>query len=254
MKNKNVLISGGLGFLGSHFCKILSKNNFNVILIDKRSPKTPSDKSIVSQSLKFHKVDITNESQIKKMYMNLKKNKIFIDVLINNAAIDSIPKSKQKNSHLPNISDWNKELSVSLTGSYLLIKYFGQDMAKNKKGKIINIGSDLSVIAPNQNLYSDYKNFFKPVTYSVVKHGLLGITKYFASLYSKDNVQVNMISPGPVYNQQKKRFVRKLKKFIPMNRLSKLSDLEEPLLFLVNERNSYFTGQNLIVDGGRTII
>ena len=45
-------------------------------------------------------------------------------------------------------------------------------MAKNKEGKIINIGSDLSVIAPNQNLYSDYKNF-KPVTYSVVKHGLL---------------------------------------------------------------------------------
>ena len=78
-------------------------------------------------------------------------------------------------------------------------------MAKNKKGKIINIGSDLSVIAQNQNLYSDYKNFFKPVTYSVVKHGLLGITKYFASLYSKDNVQVNMISPGPVYNQQKKK-------------------------------------------------
>ena len=64
-----------------------------------------------------------------------------------------------------------------------MIKYFGDEMVKRKFGKIVNIGSDFSVVAPNQDLYSDYKNFLKPVTYSVLTE--LGMTKYFASLYSK---------------------------------------------------------------------
>ena len=85
-------------------------------------------------------------------------------------------------------------MNVGLKGSFLLIKYFGDEMFKKKKGSIINIGSDLSVIAPNQQIYkSSYKNYIKPVTYSVIKHGMLGLTKYFASLYGPKNVRVNMI-------------------------------------------------------------
>ena len=82
-------------------------------------------------------------------------------------------------------------------------------MVKRNIGKIVNIGSDLSVIAPNQNLYTDFDNFLKPATYSVIKHGQLGITKYFASLYAKNKIQVNMLSPGPVFNNQKLSFVKK---------------------------------------------
>ena len=78
-------------------------------------------------------------------------------------------------------------------------------MAKRQKGSIINIGSDLSVIAPNQKIYkSGYRNYIKPVTYSVIKHGMVGLTKYFASLYGEKKVRVNMVSPGPVKNKQKK--------------------------------------------------
>ena len=76
-----------------------------------------------------------------------------------------------------------------------MIKFFGEQMIKKKKGSIINIGSDLSVIAPNQKVYrKSYNNYIKPVTYSVIKHGMLGLTKYFSALYGKDNVRVNMIS------------------------------------------------------------
>ena len=78
-------------------------------------------------------------------------------------------------------------------------------MFKKKQGSIINIGSDLSVIAPNQKVYkSSYSNYIKPVTYSVIKHGMVGLTKYFASLYGPGRVRVNMVSPGPVQNKQKK--------------------------------------------------
>tara|TARA_B110000971_G_scaffold217066_1_gene253196 strand:- start:2564 stop:2974 length:411 start_codon:yes stop_codon:yes gene_type:complete len=136
-----------------------------------------------------------------------------------------------------------------------MIKFFGEEMIKRKKGSIINIGSDLSVIAPNQKIYkSSYKNYIKPVTYSVIKHGMLGLTKYFASLYGKDNVRVNMVSPGPIKNNQSKKLLDELKDIIPMKRLGNPNELLGVLIFLANQESSYITGQNILVDGGRTVI
>lgn len=249
---KNIIITGGLGFLGSYFAKILKENNFNVIILDNAKINSDSQKVLLKKKYFYKKIDITKEKQVKSFFNLLKKKKVKVNYLINNAAIDSVPKKKGKN--INNLKEWNKELSVSLTGSYLMFKYFGEEMAKNNFGKIINIGSDLSVIAPNQDLYSDYKNFIKPVTYSVIKHGLLGMTKYYASLYSLKNVQVNMLSPGPIYNNHEKKFINKLIKFIPMKKMAKESDLYASLIFLLSDKNQYFTGQNLIIDGGRTII
>ncbi len=255
MKQKNVVvITGGLGFIGSFFSQSLIENNYKVIIIDNSLPKTVIQKKLLKKCFMYENLDITNENEIKFFKQKLKTKKIFVNCLINNAAIDSVPKITQKKSHLPNLDVWNKEIEVSLTGSYLMIKYFGEEMKKKKQGKIINIGSDLSMIAPNQELYSEYKNFLKPVTYSVIKHGLLGLTKYFASLYAKKNVQVNMLSPGPVFNKQKKTFIKKLLMFIPMKRMANKNDLNQSLLFLLDKNNCYMTGQNIIVDGGRTII
>jgi NAD(P)-dependent dehydrogenase (short-subunit alcohol dehydrogenase family) len=249
---KKVILTGGLGFLGTHFADVLINCGYDLIIIDKINPKNKIQKEIVKKSYKFLKVDITSESNVLKAFKKLKKDQV--EILINNAAIDSIPITYEKLNHLPNVKNWNKELSVSLTGSYLMIKNFGEQMNKRKSGKIINIGSDLSYIAPNQDLYSDVKNFLKPVTYSVIKHGLLGMTKYFSSLYAKNNVQVNMLSPGPIYNNQNKLFIKKLLNFIPSKKMASRSDLTDGLLFLIKKTNSYYTGQNLIIDGGRTII
>ena len=128
-------------------------------------------------------------------------------------------------------------------------------MEKRKKGSIINIGSDLSIVAPNQKIYkSSYKNYIKPVTYSVIKHGMVGLTKYFASLYGENNVRVNMISPGPIKNNQSKKLQNELNKIIPMERLGHPKEILGLLYFLSNSDSSYITGQNILIDGGRTII
>ena len=128
-------------------------------------------------------------------------------------------------------------------------------MNKKKRGSIINIGSDLSIIAPNQKIYkSSYEKYIKPVTYSVIKHGMLGLTKYFASLYGKNNVRVNMVSPGPIKNNQSKKLLNELNKIIPMERLGKPHEILGLLFFLSSNESSYITGQNILVDGGRTII
>jgi len=136
-----------------------------------------------------------------------------------------------------------------------MIKFFGENMISKKKGSIINIGSDLSVIAPNQKIYEkSYKNYIKPVTYSVIKHAMLGLTKYFSSLYASCGVRVNMVSPGSIKNNQKLNFINELKKNIPMNRLGYPQDIFGVLKLLASDDSLYITGQNIIIDGGRTVI
>lgn len=228
-------------------------NNYDVINVDKYfSNDFKSNK--ISKNIKNFNCDITNEIEVKKLVLKLKKRKI--DVLINNAAIDAIPKlAKKSNLKYPDLITWKKEIEVSIFGSFLMIKYFGEQMYERKSGSIINIGSDLSVIAPNQEIYKkSYKNYKKPPTYSVIKHGLVGLTKYYASLYADNNVRVNMVSPGPVLNKQSPSLVKELINLTPMKKLNKPENITGILYFLASNKSSFITGQNIIIDGGRTII
>ena len=245
---KICLITGGNGFLGARYCSFFLKNKFKVYCVDINLKKVKKKKNFTPILC-----DITNENEVKNLFYSINK-KNFINVLINNAAIDAVPNEEKNNSRYVSEKTWNQELDVGLKGSYLMIKYFGNEMQKRKKGSIINIGSDLSIIAPNQNIYKSYKNYVKPVTYSVIKHGLLGMTKYFASLYAKKNVRVNMVSPGAIKRNQSKLLMRELKNIIPMNRLARPDDLKGLLLYLASEQSNYTTGQNFLIDGGRTSI
>jgi NAD(P)-dependent dehydrogenase (short-subunit alcohol dehydrogenase family) len=259
MKKNYAIITGAAGFLGSVFSKELALNNFGLILIDINKNKLINLKKKLlkidnSLSLEVFVADITNEKAINKILDNLKKKKIIVSALINNAAIDAKPK-KNKNEKYLSKREWTHEIEVGLTGSYLMTKFFGEHMFKQKFGKIINIGSDLSVISPNQSLYkSSYNNYYKPASYSAIKHGLLGLTRYFATLYASNNVTCNMISPGPIHNDQSDILIKKIKIITPMGRLGRVDDLLGLLIFLVNEKSNFITGQNILVDGGRTII
>lgn len=245
---KYCLITGGSGFLGSEIVKSYLRESYTPIVLDKNKLKIKNKKII------FFKCDITSEKQVKSVFNKIKQKKISINTIVNNAAIDAVP-SINKKRRFPTVNEWRKEIDVSIIGSYLIIKYFSKNMLKQKEGSIINIGSDLSVIAPNQILYKKiFNNYLKPPTYSVVKFGLNGLTKYYASLYADSNIKVNMVSPGPIENNQKKNFLKELKKYIPMKKLAKMSDITNMILYLSSNKNNFITGQNIIIDGGRTII
>ena len=254
MKKKVCLITGGAGFLGKKYCEFFLKKNYLVLCVDNNKNNLKTVQSINSKYLFTYECDITNEEKVKKLFELIKKS-FFVDVLINNAAIDAIPFKKKDLQKFPSGKMWDDEINVSLKGSFFMIKFFGEEMNKKKRGSIINIGSDLSVIAPNQNIYkSSYGNYIKPVTYSVIKHGMLGLTKYFAALYGKSNVRVNMVSPGPIINNQSKKLLSELNKIIPMERLGDPKEILGLLYFLSSNESSYITGQNILIDGGRTII
>jgi NAD(P)-dependent dehydrogenase (short-subunit alcohol dehydrogenase family) len=132
-------------------------------------------------------------------------------------------------------------------------------MAQRGAGVILNIASDLGVIAPDQRLYRRDDATFeaeqpvKPVTYSVIKHGLVGLTKYLATYWAERGVRVNALSPGGVYTSQDPVFVDRLVALIPMGRMAKVTEYRAAVQFLCSDASRYMTGQNIVVDGGRSV-
>ena len=243
---KNVIIAGGNGFLGKQFADFLiNKKGYNVHIIDLK--KNSGKKKNLFQ----YKCDVLNEKSFSKYIKVIKKKFKTIDVLINCIAKDYSPNFKNNFSFENlNIKMLKKDIEVGILSSVITSKYVSNIMIKQKKGNILNIGSDLSFISPNQNIYN---NFVKPVSYSIAKHGIIGLTKYLSTYLAKYNIRCNALCPGGIYRNHNKKFVKNLSKLIPMNRMAKTDELNKAMFFLISDDSSYVTGHSLVVDGGRTI-
>ncbi|WP_230927407.1 SDR family oxidoreductase [Pseudomonas wenzhouensis] len=184
-----------------------------------------------------------------------------VDILLNNAArnpkVESV--GDRDFSRLENFpwEQWRLDLDVGLGGAFNCAKVFGAEMARQGHGVIVNIASDLGVIAPDQRLYrvdgreSDQQPV-KPVTYSVVKHGLIGLTKYLATYWCEQGVRCNALSPGGVYAGQNDVFVSKLTQLIPLGRMAEADEYRGAIAFLCSDASAYMNGANLVIDGGRS--
>ena len=269
LTNKTALITGGAGLLGLEHAKALLESGASVILtdIDKKSLLKASEtlsNNFASERIETYLMDITQIDQIQSVALSINSKKTRVDILINNAAVD--PKVDNSNaisntSRLENFSlkEWNYQLNVGLTGAFLCSQIFGDQMAKDEKGGVIlNIASDLSVIAPDQRIYrkadlSADAQPVKPVTYSVIKAGLVGLTKYLATYWADKGVRSNALSPGGVLNKQDLAFVQSISNLIPLGRMAEQTEYRSAVQFLCSDASSYMTGQNIVIDGGRSI-
>lgn len=270
LSNKTALITGGGGLLGiSHANALLSSGakviiaDINQEILDQAYNKLIDEYNF--KNLQTIVLDVTNEANITKALDTLISSEIRVDILINNAAINPTTSSisaGKRTTRLENFSldRWNQELSVGLTGAYLCSKVFGTAMASDGLGGVIlNISSDLSVIAPNQSLYKqanlpDNMQAVKPVTYSVIKTGLIGLTRYLATYWAHKGVRCNALSPGGVYTGQDEEFVNRLQDLIPMGRMANVDEYQGVIQFLCSDASLYMNGQNIVVDGGRSIV
>ena len=268
--NKWGLITGACGLLGQKHALALLETGASVVLTDIDEKLLIKTKLLLESDKYSGKIincvmDVSSESSINYVSKLLHNKNIRIDILINNAALNPKQSSLKNNirtTRLENFSldRWNLEISVGLTGAYLCSKIFGSAMAEdNKGGVILNIASDLSIIAPDQRIYrqdglANEMQAVKPVTYSVIKAGLIGLTRYLATYWPEYGVRANALSPGGVYTNQDSEFVKRLTNLIPMGRMAKSDEYISAIQFLCSDASAYMNGQNIVMDGGRSVL
>jgi NAD(P)-dependent dehydrogenase (short-subunit alcohol dehydrogenase family) len=266
LRDRVAIITGGAGLLGYHHGAILASAGARVVLLDLPAANPLARASQLATEYGAEALgmasDITSESSLESARARILEKFGRIDILINNAANNpKVEDGKTTWSRLENfpLDVWEADIRVGLTGAFLCSRLFGAEMAKRKSGVILNVASDLALIAPDQRLYRveglpDDQQPVKPVTYSVVKTALIGLTRYLATYWSSANIRVNAISPGGVFNGQSEAFLTRLKQLIPMERMANQDEYEGAILFLCSDASSYMTGANLVIDGGRSCL
>jgi NAD(P)-dependent dehydrogenase (short-subunit alcohol dehydrogenase family) len=269
LTGKTVLITGAAGLLGREHAAAVLATGATVVLTDIGEAALASARSALARNadasrIVTHVMDVSRLDAIKHVAGELQAANLRVDVLVNNAAID--PKvvgeqGVQETSRLENfpLDQWDLQIAVGLTSAFLCSQVFGTAMAQDGKGGVIlNISSDLSVFSPDQRLYrkpglADDMQPVKPVTYSVIKTGLVGLTRYLSTYWADRGVRANALSPGGVFNGQGEEFVQRLSALIPMGRMANIDEYHSAVQFLCSDASAYINGQNIVMDGGRSV-
>lgn len=269
LTSKSALITGAAGLLGIEHAAALLECGATVVLTDVSESLLRAAKAGLSQDFAAERIitfvmDVSNPKAIQGVAQTLALQGLRVDILVNNAAIDPKVKGDEgvlETSRLENFSleQWNFQVTVGLTGAFLCSQVFGSAMAQDGRGGVIlNIASDLSVFSPDQRLYrkeglAESMQPVKPVTYSVIKAGLIGLTRYLATYWADSGVRANALSPGGINNGQSEEFVQRLTSLIPLGRMASRDEYRSAVQFLCSDASAYLNGQNIVMDGGRCV-
>lgn len=255
LKKRKILITGGLGILGTSITNELIKNNAKILIIDKEHISIKKKQKLLNKNINYFKADLRNTEELKI----LSQKSIFKNLygIINNAAIDTPP---NKNKIFKNLFDQetntvNEEIYNNIKIYLNTSRIFGKILYKNKIGNIINISSIYGMLSPDQNIYKKAKlNFEKPISYTIAKSSIYGFNKYLCQYFKYKNVRVNTVTLSGIYNSQNKNFVKLLSDKIPLNRMMRSKEAAQVICFMISDYSSYINGENIIVDGGYSTI
>lgn len=261
------IITGGGGLLGRCHTEAILEGGGIPVLIGRTESSLEKVKQDFSgkycNEVQYYVADITDKKKLNDIQNDIMEKYGHIDVLINNAANNPKVEGESDNFQSIDFTDfpeeiWNQDIQVGLTGSFYCCQVFGKIMAQQKKGVILNISSDYGIIAPDQRLYRkknlpEEQQIKKPVTYSVVKHAMVGLTKYLATYWGDKGIRVNTLCPTGIYNHQDEEFIEKYVQHIPMGRMSVPEDYPGTILYMISEASSFMNGATIVIDGGKSI-
>ncbi|MCJ7433660.1 MAG: SDR family oxidoreductase [Anaerolineales bacterium] len=266
LTNRVAVVTGGVGLLGTEFCKTLAEAGAAVAVVDLNGDAADKVADALTKDgyrAKGIATDITKPDSVKQMAASVLADFGRLDILVNSAALDPKfdPDAASKGIAPGAFEDypleqWNAAMNVNLTGMFLVTQACVKPMLEQgKRGSIINICSTYGLNGPDQRIYiKDGKRVaFKPVYYTVTKAGVMGFTKYLASYYAETEIRVNALSPGGVFNNHEEYFVKNYSAKTILGRMAKKDEMNGALLFLASDASSYMTGNNVVVDGGWTV-
>ena len=243
LQNKIILLTGSEGNLGKFLVNELKKYKTKLILIDVYKKKIKKNKKI-----DYYSCDFNDKEQLNNLISLLKKKYKRIDIIINNAALTTNIKSKKKSFVIDNFEE---SLRVNLDSAYKICMALRRNLNNGVNPCILNVSSMYSVIGPDLNLCKN-TNVRISAGYNASKAGIVNLSKWMAN-YLAPRIRVNAISPGGIYRNHQKKFLKNYVKRTPLKRMAKENDIVKAILFLISDYSSYITGHNLVIDGGFSI-
>ncbi|MFL5619257.1 MAG: SDR family oxidoreductase [Gemmatimonadaceae bacterium] len=259
------VITGGAGLLGPRHANAIASAGGIPVLVDLHRDRAESQAADLERTHGVAAiglgVDITDQRAVERMLEEVLSRFGRVDILVNNAANnpkveDAAQVAFSRLESLP-LRQWEADIAVGLTGAFLCSQIVGRELVRRGSGTIVNISSEYGMIAPDQRLYHqegvpEDQQPVKPVTYTVVKAGIMGLTSYLATYWATCGVRCNTLTVGGVFNGQPEEFVARAASRIPMARMANRDEYEGAIIFLCSDASSFMTGANLVVDGGKT--
>lgn len=252
------ILTGAAGLLGETWASALAGAGACLALTDleaesceERAARLERDAGVRALGIAC---DVTRRPAWESMVERVEETLGPPTILVNNAGYTNRSRSPRYGASFEDfpVEEWNRILDVNLTGAFLGCQVVGGRMAARGRGSIINIASLYGVVSPHHPLYTGTGQI-QPAAYSVSKAGVLGLTRYLATLWARSGVRVNAITPGGVRDDQDERFLERYAERSPAGRMAEPGELAGALLYLASDAASYCTGHNLVVDGGWTV-
>ena len=241
LKNEITLVTGASRGIGAGIAKLFGESGSYIIGTATTQEGADAITQRVNNGVSKGEgvvLDVSNSEDVNRIIKEMKERDLLPSILINNAGISL-------ESLLMRIKDddWKKIIDTNLSSAFYLCKASVSGMMKNRKGRIINIGSVVGSIGAIGNAH-----------YSASKAALLGFTKSLALEVGSRGITVNNIAPGYITTDMTKDIKSELSEAlmnkIPMNRFGSPEDVAKVALFLASESGSYITGQTIHVNGG----
>lgn len=256
LDDKVAVVTGGVGILGSEFCKALCELGATVACVDVQEDALNALVTDLSNQYGEEKIagfvcDVSEPENVKNTIDQIIKKFSKIDILLNNAV--ARPKQLDSFSNF-SLSTWREIMSVNLDGMFLIAQAVGKYMIERRQGTILQTASIYSLLAPDHRIYGDGEYMGKemgtPAVYTTSKAGVIGLTKHLATLWAHHGIRVNALCPGGVASGQNATFHQKYSARVPLGRMAEKMEIVGPMLFLVSDAASYVTGQVFYADGG----
>lgn len=243
LKNKVIIVTGGNGLIGKEIIKSIESEGGLCVNFDINHENDIENYKV--------KCDITNESSVINSLKLVHTYFGRIDGLVNNA----YPRTKDwglKFEDIP-LNSWKENVDWQLNSYFFITQQVATYMKESKKGSIVNIGSMYGLVGPDFTVY-DGTAMTMPAAYAAIKGGIVNLTRYLCSYLGPDQIRINVVSPGGIFDNQNPIFVENYNKKVPMRRMGLPDDISPAVVFLLSDEAKYITGQNIVVDGGWTAI
>ncbi len=246
LKGKVAIVTGSGRGIGEGIALVLAREGANVVINDRTKTKDAEGvvKKIIGLGRKAIAVaaDVSKKNEVTAMAAETVKQFGAIDILVNNAGIEGHPCLTRDLSE----EQWDRIMSVNLKGVFLCCQAVIPQMMKQKKGRIVNIGSTAGL----------RMTFFGGPEYTASKHGVAGLNQHLAWELADSNITVNTVCPGgvqtPLMEASTTPEYREMtvKRLVPLGRFTTIEEIGEAVSFLASDRAAMITGQMLGVDGG----